>query len=191
MVPANSKILELGCATGFMSEYFRDYLNCRVYGVDIDPAAVKLASKYTVKSLSCDLDQNDSWTKIKKIGKFDVVFASAVLEHLKDPWSAVKHIHSVLKPGGVIIATIPNIAHWRMRLSLMQGNWDYQQYGILDNTHLKFFTYFTFQNLLKDAGFKIEKIAIDPAGGIKYFDPIAKHFPNFYAHQIAIKAVKH
>ena len=99
-------------------------------------------------------------------------------------------IKSVLKPKGFLIVTVPNIAHWRMRWHLLLGHWDYQDYGLLDKTHLKFFTYFTFKNLISSAGFKIINVKIDPAGGFKYFNWLFKYFPNFYAHQICIQAQK-
>ena len=190
MVPSSTKLLELGCATGFMSAYFSNTLGCTVYGVDLNKSAIKQATKHCHKAFSLDLDHQTSWNQIKKLGKFDVVFASAVLEHLKDPWLAMTQIHQLLKSTGTLIITLPNIAHWSIRLSLLKGEWQYQRYGILDNTHLRFFTYHTAQNLVTSTGFKIIDIQIDPAGGIKYFNHIARRFPNFYAHQIAIKAIK-
>ena len=181
-VPKKSKILELGCATGFMSQYFKQKLNCEVIGVDIDHNAKP--------QIVGDLDKKLTWQKIKAKQPYDIVFASAIIEHLKDPQTTLQLIKQVLKPKGILIITTSNIAHWRMRWHLLTGNWHYQEYGILDKTHLKFFNYFTFQDLITKAGFKIKTIKIDPAGGIKYFNWIAKYFPNFYAYQIVIKAEK-
>lgn len=180
LVPKNSKVLELGCATGFMSQYFRQHLHCRVTGVDINPS---------VKPKICgDLNSPATWARIKKLKPFDVVFASSVLEHLPSPETTLQLIKSVLKPQGLLIVTLPNIAHWRQRLNLLRGRWDYQEYGLLDRTHLRFFNYFTGQKLVTDAGFKIKAVKIDPAGGFKYFNWLFKYFSNFYAHQICIQA---
>lgn len=190
LAPAGTKLLELGCATGFMSQYFRDTLGCQVYGVDFNKAAINQAKQFTQSAFSGDLNDQQTWIKISKNKPYEVVFASAVIEHLISPETCLKRIRKVLKSRGILIATVPNVAHWRMRLHLLAGHWQYQDYGVLDNTHLRFFTYTTFQDLVTQAGFIIQKIAIDPAGGIKYFDPIAKFFPNFYAHQIVIKAIK-
>ncbi len=190
MIPNNQKILELGCATGFMSQYLKQVKNCQIYGVDLDPASIKLAKPHLKKARVGDLDQESTWKQIYQDKPYDVVFASAVIEHLKNPWDIISKIHSNLKKDGLLVITTPNIAHWRMRVHLLRGKFEYTQYGILDNTHTKFFTYFTFQDLITQAGFEITNIQIDPAGGIKYFNPIAKHFPNFYAHQIAIQARK-
>ena len=183
LVPRRSKVLELGCATGFMSKYFQRRLNCQVVGVDINPAAKP--------AIVGDLNLKSTWEKIKPKGQFDVVFASAVIEHLIDPEATLQLIKLVLKPKGRLIITTSNIAHWRMRLALLLGNFDYTDYGALDRTHLKFYTYYTFQRLIQAAGFKLKTIAIDPAGGLKYFNWLAKYWPNFYAHQICIEAINH
>ena len=190
LVPENNKLLELGCATGFMSKYFTQVKHCQVYGVEIDPEMAKIAAESCENILIGDLDQSSTWQKIAPVAPFDVVFASAIIEHLRDPWGTLQLIKQVLKPGGVLIMTTSNIAHWRMRLHLLFGRWDYQAYGTLDNAHLRFFTYSTFQQLVESAGFAIEAIDMDPAGGIKYFNWLARHFPNLYAHQMVIRARK-
>lgn len=190
LVPRNSKLLELGCATGFMSKYFTQVKQCQVFGVEIDSEMAKLAAKFCQNVLIGDLDQPQTWSKIQAVSPFDVVFASAVIEHLKYPWAALQSIKQMLKPHGIMIITTSNIAHWRMRLQLLCGRWDYQPYGILDNTHLRFFTYDTFQDAVEQAGFVIETMVIDPAGGIKYFNWFIRHFPNLYAHQMVIRARK-
>jgi len=189
-ISPDSKILELGCSTGFMSQYFSSKLNCQVTGVDINPQALKKAKKHCQQVILGDLEDKSIQKIIKLSGPFDIVFASAVIEHLKNPESVLQLIKQVLKPKGILIITTSNIAHWRIRLKLFLGNWNYQDYGVLDKTHLKFYTYHTFQTLIKSAGFKILKVKIDPAGGIKFLNLIFKNFPNLYAHQIVIKAQK-
>ena len=189
-IPKKSNLLELVCATGFMSKYFTQVKQCRVFGVEIDPEMAKIAAKSCENILVGDLDQPQTWSKIQAVSPFDVVFASAVIEHLQNPWAALQSIKQVLKPQGILIVTTSNIAHWRMRLQLLFGRWNYQPYGTLDNTHLRFFTYDTFRDAVEQAGFVIETIAIDPTGGIKYFNWLARHWPNFYAHQIVIRARK-
>ncbi|MCX6816331.1 MAG: class I SAM-dependent methyltransferase [Candidatus Beckwithbacteria bacterium] len=182
LVPHGSKVLELGCATGFMGNYLTKKLHCRVIGVDINPA---------VKAdITGDLAKTSVWQEIKPHRPFDVVFASAILEHLPDPETTLQLIKSVLKPKGILIITLPNVAHWRQRLKLLRGHWDYEDYGLLDQTHLRFFNYFSGQRLITAAGFTINQILIDPAGGLKYFNWLVKHFPNLYAYQICIKANK-
>jgi len=190
LIPENSKVLELGCATGFMSRYLTKVKQCQVVGVEIDPQAAKKASRWCYRVIVGDLDKKEIWQKIEKESPFDVVFASAIIEHLNDPWQALKNIKRALKKKGVLVITTGNIVHWRMRLQLLLGRWQYEEYGLLDNTHLRFFTYKTFIDLIKQSGYKIEHIGIDPAGGLKYFNWLLKKFPNLYAYQMVVKARK-
>ena len=173
-----------------MSRYFKQEQNCRVIGVEIDKAATQKASRYCQQVIVGNLDSPETWRRIRRFRPYDVVFASAVIEHLKDPWQIIQLIKHVLKRDGTLIVTTSNIAFWRMRLKLFLGHWDYEDYGTLDNTHLRFFTYQTFQKLVADAGFIVDYVAIDPAGGIKYFNWLARFFPNLYAHQMVIQAHK-
>jgi len=190
IVEDNTKLLELGCSTGFMSQYFSTQKKCSVYGVDINNLALKSAQKHCQKTICGDVDDKQTWKKIKAFAPFDIVFASAIIEHLKDETKFLQNIKKILKPKGLLIITIPNVSHWRNRLNLFFGKWDYKEYGLLDKTHLRFFTYYSFQKLLKENGFKVIDLKIDPAGGIKFFNLIAKYFPNFYAHQVVYKAQK-
>lgn len=182
LVKPKTKILELGAATGFMSQYFRQHLGCQVIGVDINPQAKP--------DIVGDLNSPATWKKIRARALFDLVFASSVLEHLPRPEQTLQLIKAVLKPKGELIVTLPNVAHWRARLKMLRGKFEYEDYGLLDRTHLRFFTYFTAQKLIAGAGFTIKKILIDPAGGMKYFDWLVKHWPNLYCHQICIYAQK-
>lgn len=92
--------------------------------------------------------------------KFDVIIATDVLEHLVDPWGVVKNLSKFLKPDGLFLASIPNVAHWNTAFKLFfRGRWDYQQEGLLDRTHLRFFTESTARSLFEDCGFIVEKVA--------------------------------
>jgi len=182
LVKPKTKVLELGAATGFMSEHFRKHLGCKVVGVDINPEAQP--------DIVGDLNSISTWKKIRLQSPYDVVFASSVLEHLPSPETTLQLIKAVLKPGGRLIATTGNVAWWRQRLNAVLGRFEYEDYGIMDRTHLRFFTYFTFQELIRDAGFSIKSVAIDPGGGVKYLNWLVKYFPNLYAHQICIYAQK-
>jgi len=183
LVKPKTKVLELGAATGFMSEHFRKHLGCKVVGVDINPEAQP--------DIVGDLNELGTWKKIRLQAPYDIVFASSVLEHLPRPEATLQKISAVLKPKGRLIATTGNVAWWRQRLSALLGKFDYEDYGIMDRTHLRFFTYFTFQKLITGAGFKIKSVSIDSGGGIKYLGWLVKYFPNLYAQQICVEAVNH
>ena len=78
-----------------------------------------------------------------------------VLEHLKSPQPVLARFKSVLAPGGRIFVSLPNVAHFTMRLALLCGRFDYRPSGILDRTHLRFFTYKTGRRLIEDAGYRV------------------------------------
>lgn len=188
MIPQSSKVLELGCATGFHSRYLTEQKGCQVIGIDIDPQAVKKASKWLTRAFTGDLNKQKTWSELKKHGPYQVIVASNVVEHLFDPWLTLEHCHGLLSPKGKLVISIPNIAFWRARLKLLRGIWQYEEYGIFDKTHTKFFTLFSMRTALEQAGFEVLQEGYDPAGGAKWLTPLLKMFPNAYAHQIAFLA---
>lgn len=188
LISDKSKVLEIGCATGFMGEYLMKKKKCEVVGVDLGHEEAKEARKRLTSVVEGDIEKEDTLKKIK--GKYDVVFASALIEHLKDPNLAVKKWKKFLKKNGFLIVTTPNIAHWSMRASLLSGRFDYQEYGILDNTHLHFFTTDTFKKLFIENGYQIDKFLIDSVGGgyPRISKLLSRYFPNLFAYQMVVKA---
>ena len=130
---------------------------CTITGVEINANAAKLAEQYCTKVIVADLD----FTPLDEIlsgQTFDVAVFGDVLEHLRDPWNILKNLKNYLNPGGFIVASIPNIAHGAVRLSLLQGNFNYQQYGILDNTHIRFFTKVTIDDMFEKSGYFLDAL---------------------------------
>ncbi len=130
--------------------------------------------------------------KKTKPNNFDVVLAMAVIEHLVDPLSTLKNLRKVLKQNGKIIVTLPNVAHWSVRFSLLRGRFDYEEYGIMDRTHLHFYTIKTAKELLRESGYRITEIAFDSVGGgyPRFSRIMAKFFPNIFAYQILLVGQK-
>lgn len=188
LIPEKSKVLEIGCATGFMGEYLIKNKKCEVVGVDLGHAEVNEARKRLAAVIEGDIEREDTLRKIK--GKYDVIFASALIEHLKDPNLAIKNWKKFLKKDGFLVVTTPNIAHWSIRVSLLLGKFDYQEYGILDNTHLHFFTTKTFKDLFTKNGYRVEEFLIDSVGGgyPRISRLLSTYFPNLFAYQMVIKA---
>lgn len=188
LIPKRAKVLEVGCATGFMGEYLRREKRCFVVGIEKGIDELREAKKSLNQVIDGDVEEEITLAQIK--GKFDVVLASAIIEHLKDPWSALKNWQKFLKKSGTLIITTSNIAHWSIRLQLLMGKFNYQEYGILDNTHLRFFTIETFKKLVTDCGYEIEYFSIDPVGGgmPRISKAFSKFWPNLFAYQMLIKA---
>ncbi len=190
LVPEGSKVLEIGCATGFMGEYLIKKKNCQVFGVELGRDEAEIAKTKLSRVVVGDIEDFQTFLQVKKFGKFDIIFATALIEHLKDPWNALKTWKVLLKPKGAIIISTSNIAHWSIRLSLLKGEFIYDKYGILDNTHLRFFTTKSFRKLVKDCGYTIEYSGLDAEGGgyPKVSLIGSKLFPNLFTYQMVIKA---
>jgi 2-polyprenyl-3-methyl-5-hydroxy-6-metoxy-1,4-benzoquinol methylase len=155
-VPENSIVLDVGCAQGKFGGYLHDVKGCKMYGVEINEAAleyVKGTGKYEdVFGLNIEQDQeSQEYLRFdKEIAEVDCIIISDVLEHLVDPTSTVRKMGRRLKQGGKILISVPNIGHADIYLNLMNGMFNYSDLGILDNTHLKFFTKRSFFEWIKD-----------------------------------------
>ena len=124
-----------------------------MYGIEYNDQWAAAAQQYYCEPIQVgDLDSLEP----KYASKFfDVIILGAVLEHLKNPDQVLIRICRCLKDGGKVIISMPNVANWYIRLHLLLGNFDYQDRGIMDRTHLRFFTWKTFQQLLRDCRLSI------------------------------------
>lgn len=189
-VPSRSQVLELGCATGYMTQYMSQTLECSVTAADNDETALKYAGVFAKRTVLGDLNKAKTWREIQSTGLFEVVLASNVIEHLADTKFQFEQIHQSLNQHGKCIIVVPNIAWWRSRWRLLRGSWEYEEYGLFDETHLRFFSVLSLRKALQDSGFHVIDEAYDPAGGAKWFTPLLKQFPNAYAYQVVMVAEK-
>lgn len=147
LIPKDSKhIVEIGCSTGALAKVWkRAYPNCNYVGVEIDPDYAKAARRYCDLVIERDVEAHPP--------RFhpDVWILGDVLEHLKDPWAFVQHLHG---HGGAVVASIPNVQHWTVQGNLACGSFEYQDEGILDRTHLRWFTKQSLAGLFE--GYRIE-----------------------------------
>jgi methionine biosynthesis protein MetW len=154
LVPCNSRALELGCSTG----YFTDYLvkKCvSVVAVDSDPRAIKACQDRRISAIEFDLSSSNIESLLADQSPFDVVIAMDVLEHLARPQDLLVRLHRLMDRHGRLIVTGPNVAYWHTRWELMRGRWNYTEAGIMDETHLRWFTRATWRKLLVETGFVI------------------------------------
>jgi O-antigen biosynthesis protein len=156
LVGENKRVLDVGCATGYFAELLSKK-GCKVTGVEINSQAAKEAEKYCEKVIVADLDFV-ALDNILPGELFDVAVFGDVLEHLRDPWTILKQARQILKPDGYVVASIPNIAHGAIRLALLEGSFQYMELGILDNTHLRFFTRETVEDLFERSGYFISEM---------------------------------
>jgi 2-polyprenyl-3-methyl-5-hydroxy-6-metoxy-1,4-benzoquinol methylase/septal ring factor EnvC (AmiA/AmiB activator) len=156
LIGSGKRVLEFGCASGYMSARLRD-AGCQVTGVEADPAAAAIAAQYCESVIVEDLDFRPLG-QILPPTTFDVIVFGDVLEHLRDPWRVLDESRRFIAPGGFAAISIPNVAHGAVRIALLRGAFDYAQAGLLDDTHLRFFTRATVADLCTRAGFTIEKM---------------------------------
>ena len=145
-------VLELGCGPGAMTRFMREQLDCRITALEIDAELARLAEPYCEKLYQVDLESFD-FAGAFADQRFDVVIAADVLEHLKDPWACLRQVRELLKPEAYLIVSIPNIAHNAVIAQLLSGRFPYQSQGLLDYTHLRFFTRRDIETLLLETGF--------------------------------------
>ena len=162
LVGLDKTVLDVGCAGGDTARALTAR-GCRVSGIDRDPAAE--AARDTLDELViADLDRTPL-TDHFKTESFDAIVFGDVLEHLVDPAAVLRDARTLLRPDGRIVVSIPNVAHGAIRLALLRGRWDYTDKGLLDRTHLRFFTAETVCDLLESADLAVEVLrstVLDP-----------------------------
>lgn len=150
--PKGLRVLDVGCAGGAMGALMMEKGAAEVVGVEREHTAVQLARTRLSTVYRCDLDSLP--TLPYSDGYFDAITCADVLEHLVDPGAVLKHLRRYLKDGGLLVSSIPNIRHESVLLPLLvHGRFSYEDAGVLDRTHLRFFTLSSYGTFLRDAGF--------------------------------------
>lgn len=151
-IKPGQRILELGCSSGQLSKFLKQALNCDVVGVDIDANTLQQATPFCVQTIVADLD-SDTWLAEIAGQQFDVILCADVLEHLKNPVAMLSNLKAFLQVESMLLASVPNVAHASIRLELLQGHFDYESLGLLDDTHLHFYTRDGLISMLMQAGY--------------------------------------
>jgi SAM-dependent methyltransferase len=150
LVGEDKDVLELGCAAGHMTRALKEQ-GCRVVAVDVDADAVRFAQRYAERALVEDLGSVRPLDSLDQ--RFDVILAGDVLEHLPEPGRILARCRTLLRPGGYLVLSVPNVAHVDLKLGLLEGQWQYRDWGLLDRTHVRFFTRRSGDSLLRDSGY--------------------------------------
>ena len=148
------RVLEIGCACGAtLREIGSRNPTARLYGVELNEHAAAIAAPF-VQILTMNVEELDP-ADISE--RFDYIIMGDVIEHLLDPWSAIRNMRELLVPGGAIIASIPNVAHISNLYHVLCGRWTYEDMGLLDRTHFRFFTKYEIVQLFENAGFIVDE----------------------------------
>ncbi|MBB6084098.1 class I SAM-dependent methyltransferase [Castellaniella defragrans] len=176
LVGADRRVLELGCAAGAMSTVLARHYRCRVVGLEADSDAVAQARGLGVDARVADLD-SPHWADGLDAAAFDTVLAADVLEHLRDPLACLRRVRVLLGEGGRLVVSVPNIAHSGVLAALLCDAFPYRDTGLLDRTHVHFFTRSSLAHMLARAGFAIDTVQTVDTG---------PHHPEFSAYWDAL-----
>jgi 2-polyprenyl-3-methyl-5-hydroxy-6-metoxy-1,4-benzoquinol methylase len=165
------RVLEFGPASGYMTRYLKEELGCEVYVVEIDPGCADRAKPYAAKSFVGDIE-TFGWAEQWGNERFDIILFADVLEHLRDPWKALHVATRFLKSHGRLLASIPNLAHNSVLIELWANRFTYRHVGLLDNTHLRFFSEASVKEMFVSAGLDIRSL------GHTHYRPRKTEFEN-------------
>jgi 2-polyprenyl-3-methyl-5-hydroxy-6-metoxy-1,4-benzoquinol methylase len=179
-----NRCLEVGCGTGSTLCWVKQKFGAETLGVELNEDAAELARRAADRIIVGNIETD----RIDLPG-CDLILCLDVLEHLVDPWSTLQKLSRVLVPGGCIIASIPNVQHFTVSLNLLRGRWNYTPHGLLDSTHLRFFTYSTIREMFIRAGLDV-KISRRIAGKSVLANRLSLGlFHNFFAYQYYVKGM--
>ncbi len=157
--PRTARILDVGTATGYLGAALQRRGFAHVSGIEVNPAWAEEARPFYERLVVSDVQSAAlAWSP----SAFDVVICADVLEHMSEPLAALLKLRPLLSPSGWLVASLPNVAHWSVRLSLLCGRFAYRENGILDRDHLRFFTLDSARGLLQRAGLAVARYAVTP-----------------------------
>lgn len=177
---ASGKILDVGCSEGLVGRGLAgsDY---ELYGIDKDAAALENARPFYSEVFRLDIAGGE----LPPGSEFDAIVFADVLEHVADPNGVLRRFRPLLKDSGLLLISLPNVANWYVRLNLLLGRFDYSDRGIMDRTHLRFFTLRTAKRLLEDSGFSVVKLTATPPPLPEVWSMTAPSRPLYFLHVLS------
>jgi 2-polyprenyl-3-methyl-5-hydroxy-6-metoxy-1,4-benzoquinol methylase len=197
-IPKGARVLDVGCATGYLGRFLTHDRGCVVDGIEADRRAANQAREYLRRVWIGSVDDQAFLASVAE--KYDVILCAAILEHVTHPELALQRLRRLLADKGVLIAGLPNVAHWSIRWALLRGRWEYEDYGILDRTHLHFYTLKTATEMFEGVGYTVNRIEVSdigvgplrpilgllPKGRIWLRNWLVNRFPDLFAFEIIL-----
>ena len=192
LIPAQAKkVLEVGCAAGMTGKALRERGFEEIIGIEINGEVAQSGKSYYHQLIVGDVEKVNLPVHQEH---FDCILYGDVLEHLVDPWRVLKEHHAFLKKGGAIICSIPNIRHYRvLKKLILRGKWEYVGDGVLDRTHLRFFTLDSIQRMFDEAGFEVKELVRRRSGAswLRWINRIVgRRLEEFLVRQYIVVAIK-
>ena len=188
IVTGRRPILDVGCGSGRLASTLARQDGYQVIGLDIDRQAARLAVDLGVPSVVADV--SDAARVPFEDGAFDGALLADVIEHTPDPVETLRSVAAVVKPGGFLIISVPNVAFVLSRAQLLLGRFDHVDSGIFDRTHLRFFTLRTIGATVRRAGLRIERIEgyTLTRPSLRALRAFARMAPGLFAFQLLVVA---
>jgi 2-polyprenyl-3-methyl-5-hydroxy-6-metoxy-1,4-benzoquinol methylase len=191
LVGSEKRVLDVGCSSGYLARPLVER-GCTVVGIEQDPTAAEAAREVCEEVLTGDVE---TMTLPFPPNSFDVVLCGDLIEHLRAPEQFLARVQPLHREDGRLVLTTPNVANWAMRLGLLAGRWHYTDRGILDSTHLHFFTRRTLGETLERAGYRIRELDFTvPVPGIgapsveRAAHALGRLRPSLLAYQFVVAA---
>ena len=158
MIGRNKRVLDIGCGPGSITKILAQQGGCQVTGLDLEPEAIKMVTPYCTQVIQTDLNSSEWPSLLDGIEKFDIVLATDVLEHLYDPWKTLQKMAFLINSNGYLVISLPHVGHAAMISSLINGDFEYRDVGLLDRTHIRFFGLKNIEALFAQAKLKIIEV---------------------------------
>jgi O-antigen biosynthesis protein len=155
LVGRGKNVLDVGCARGNTGAILVTKFSCTASGIELDRHAAEYSRQSYQEVIVGDIEELTPFERLQH-GPFDVIIFGDILEHLRQPERVLRATPALLKPGGYALISLPNVVTLRLRLHFLFGRFEYTDQGIMDRTHLRFFTVKTARELITTSGFIIE-----------------------------------
>ena len=171
-------VLDVGCATGALGAAYRRF-NPRalLLGIDKDPVAAALAAERLDQVVVVDVEQDPMPFTLDR--PIDCIVYGDIIEHLRDPWSVIRRHVEALSDDGTILICVPNMEHWSFVYRLLRGTWEYEPSGLLDDTHLRWFSLESMREGLEAVGLSRCDVARAPSTwqgrGVRQYDALRRY----------------
>jgi len=185
------RVLDVGCGPGYLAEHLATRMECSVVGVEQDATLAAVARRTCAVVHERDLER-DGLRGIP--GKYSAIFFGDVIEHVRNAGQLLTQAAELLEPGGRVIVSTPNFVHVKNRIRVLFGSFEYRDAGLLDRTHVHFYTRKTLFQLLAQCGYGVTRV--DYTTGVldlgsaahRLLYQCARMHPNLFAYQFIVAA---
>lgn len=158
LVGHSKRVLEVGCGPGSITKLLTQHGQCRVTALELDPEAITKVAPHCEAIMQADLNSAEWPRLLDGAERFDVLVAADVLEHLYDPWTTLRRMVPLINPNGYLVISLPHVGHAAVVSCLINGDFEYRDWGLLDRTHIRFFGLKNIKQLFDQADLKIIEV---------------------------------